>query len=244
MNRTHYLDKLRGARELLASPDANAASLSLALIKAHSTLEDYLREAVDLASRRRGAGTSLAGDTAVQWKELAALAEQHGVLSARERQAALAANRVRVGIAHGDEVAVDRAYVETYCRFVEAIVERGQSAPGAASAQRPVPPPQAAPPRSAAMPAPEPAPARPAPAPRAPGPAPAEASAPRAAARRTAAQAAARRPQPPAGLVGVALAVLLVLLLLFAFASLARRPAPPPEDVITPGPLPTLMQGG
>jgi hypothetical protein len=39
--------------------------------------------------------------------------------------------------------------------------------------------------------------------------------------------------------------VLLTLLVLFAISFLSGRPSPPPEhEIVTPGPLPTLMQDG
>jgi hypothetical protein len=243
MIRTHYLDKLKGARELLSSPEANQSSFSLALIKVHSTLEDYLREAIDLANAHRGIESRLVGDTTVQWRELASLAEQAGLLTPRQRQTALDKNKLRIGIAHGDDVTVERIDVEAYCLFVEAIIERGQAQkPPAQRSRQPSEAPPAS--RKATPPpptAPAAAPARPAATPRERS-APRQASAPRSAppSSRT---AQAGRPQPPGGVITLALAILLVLVLLAAFTYFSRTP-PPPQDIVTPGPLPTLMRGG
>lgn len=242
MDRTHYLEKLQAARELLASPEANQSSLHMALIKAHSTLEDYLREALDRANRRRGVTSALVGDMTVQWRELASLAEQQGLLTPRQRQTALDTNRMRVRIAHGEDVAVARTEVEAYCGFVEAIVERGQAQkPRAAAPEQPPPAPaQATPSRAAPSPGVA-APPRQASAARQ-NSATRQAAAP---APRASRQAPIGRTQPPAGVMLIATIVLLTLLVLFAISFLSSRPAPLPEhEIVTPGPLPTLMQGG
>lgn len=126
-----YRNKLQEGRQRLAQAGNDQSHLGMALIKIHAAHEDYLRVALHTHAGVPDDVKQIIFDVrTTNWLQLANLAQEYGILSSQERKLALDANGLRLKVAHGETVTLQRPFVERYLQLVESKIEArtGQTA--------------------------------------------------------------------------------------------------------------------
>jgi hypothetical protein len=147
-----YFDKFREGQRLLAQAGNDQAALSMALLKVHSALEDYLRSALAtnqaVPEETRQAVTDI---RAVQWRDLADYAQKYNVITGPERNTILSFNKLRQNVAHGETITLDREQLEQYVRMIGGKLNiRVEDVPTKPAQSPRTQPPVSAPPRPTA----------------------------------------------------------------------------------------------